>query len=134
MKITNSSLAQGRRIFRLCLENGVLNEKKLSKVVQLLSKNSERQSRSLLLGISKAFRHYSSEKTALIISANDLINSEKKMIMQKIKEDYGSHFNVDFKVDPRLLGGLKIQIGDNVWDGSLLGKVNQLGENLTKKL
>ena len=37
---------------------------------------------------------------------------------------------VDFKVDPAILGGLIVRVGDQVVDDSVASRMNALGESL----
>lgn len=38
---------------------------------------------------------------------------------------------VKLLVNPQILGGFKLKVGDNIWDESILGKLNQLKEEIT---
>lgn len=47
----------------------------------------------------------------------------------KVKSDLGAS-EVSFDVDPTILGGLVVRVGDKVIDGSVQSKVNALGQSL----
>lgn len=51
--------------------------------------------------------------------------------VQKIKKIVGKKYQItklESKINPEILGGFKLKIGDEVWDESLVGKINQVKE------
>jgi F0F1-type ATP synthase delta subunit len=42
----------------------------------------------------------------------------------------GKNASVSFHVDPSILGGLVIRVGDKVLDGSVAGKLDNLSQSL----
>ena len=52
-----------------------------------------------------------------------LLRRAKKAFRTKIKIT-----KVLASINPNLLGGVKIKAGDEIWDGSILGKIDQLKE------
>jgi F-type H+-transporting ATPase subunit b len=63
--------------------------------------------------------------SAEIISALPLTESEKETIRNEIVAKAGSQ-TVAFRVDPRILGGLVVKIGDKLLDGSVSGQLDSL--------
>jgi F-type H+-transporting ATPase subunit b len=66
---------------------------------------------------------------AEITSALPLTDNEKDTIRQDILAKTGSQ-TVTFRVDPRILGGLVIKVGDKVVDGSVSGQLETLRQSL----
>jgi F-type H+-transporting ATPase subunit b len=67
--------------------------------------------------------------SAEITSAVPLTEAEKEIIRQDIIDKAGSQ-TVSFRVDPSILGGLVVKIGDKVLDGSVAGQVERLRQSL----
>ena len=67
--------------------------------------------------------------SAEIISAVPLTDAEKEIIRQDITSKAGSQ-TVSFRVDPSILGGLVIKVGDKVLDGSVSGQMETMRQNL----
>ncbi len=65
-----------------------------------------------------------SEGDAVVTSALPLTDGEKKSVESTVK---GS---IEFKVDPSILGGLVIRIGDKVLDGSVANKLETLRQSV----
>jgi F-type H+-transporting ATPase subunit b len=68
--------------------------------------------------------------TASVVSALPLSPDEQATVSRELAARLGSDLQVEFAVDPSLLGGLRIQVGDRIIDGSAAGKLNALGESL----
>ncbi len=67
--------------------------------------------------------------SAEVISALPLTDGEQNLVKQEVLARVGAQA-VTFRVDPAILGGLIIKVGDKVLDGSLAGKLEGLRQNL----
>lgn len=67
--------------------------------------------------------------SAEVISALPLTDEEQNIVKQEVLARVGAQA-VTFRVDPAILGGLIIKVGDKVLDGSLAGKLEGLRQNL----
>jgi len=68
--------------------------------------------------------------TAHVTTALPLSAGEQETVAGSLTEHLGERPALEFKVDPSILGGLVIQIGDRVVDGSVAGKLVALQEQL----
>jgi F-type H+-transporting ATPase subunit b len=68
--------------------------------------------------------------SAEVISALTLSDDEKNIIRRDILSKMGTQATVDFRVDPSILGGLVIHVGDKVLDGSVAGQLEDLRQSL----
>ncbi|MFO8035588.1 MAG: F0F1 ATP synthase subunit B [Anaerolineales bacterium] len=66
-----------------------------------------------------------------VISALPLTNEEKAAIRDDLTRRVEGELDVIFQVDPEILGGLVVEIGNRVVDGSVGGQLKQLQESLT---
>jgi F-type H+-transporting ATPase subunit delta len=51
-------------------------------------------------------------------------------IQENLARRYGPGLNVSFWVDPSLIGGLRIKVGSDIFDGSVAGRLAELGSIL----
>ena len=69
-----------------------------------------------------------------VTSAFELPETEKQkmqqQIRQRIPQQYATLISTEWKVDPKVIGGLVIRSGDLVLDGSLNGALERLGKTL----
>lgn len=63
--------------------------------------------------------------TAYKLSAQDLSN-----VIRKLEVKYKTKFQPEIVIDPALLGGVKIIIGDQVLDGSVKSRIDRLKSSL----
>jgi F-type H+-transporting ATPase subunit b len=67
---------------------------------------------------------------AEIISALPLTQKEQEAIRKEVIKRIGAEAEINFKVDPSILGGLIIQIGDQVVDGSIARQLDSMRQSL----
>jgi F-type H+-transporting ATPase subunit b len=68
-------------------------------------------------------------ESAEVTSALPLTQDEQAVVRQDVLAKVGAK-EVDFRVDPSILGGLVIRVGDKVMDASVAGKLDGLRQNL----
>lgn len=62
----------------------------------------------------------------VVTSAYALTADQQKSIAAKLGQTLGKEVVLEEKVDPSLLGGILIRVGDQVFDGSVLGKMSAI--------
>jgi F-type H+-transporting ATPase subunit b len=68
--------------------------------------------------------------SAEVTSALPLTDDEQAIVKQDILSKMGSQVAIDFRVDPSILGGLVIHVGDKLLDGSVAGQLEELRKSL----
>jgi len=68
--------------------------------------------------------------SAVVTSALPLTETEQAAVRRDVLAQLVEGGTVEFKVDPRILGGLVIRVGDKVLDGSVSGKLSAMSEQL----
>lgn len=68
--------------------------------------------------------------SAQVTSALPLTSDEQRVLRQEVEGRIGKGSVITFKVDPRVLGGLVISVGDKVLDGSVAGGLEGLRQSL----
>lgn len=71
-----------------------------------------------------------SGSSAEITSALPLTPAEQEAVKSDILSKVGSQSTVTFRVDPSILGGLVVRVGDKVLDGSVSGQLETLRQSL----
>ena len=68
---------------------------------------------------------------ATVTLVNRMSDAARKELSESLKKKYhAAEVHITEKVDARVLGGMKIQVGDEVWDSSIQNSLNQLQEVL----
>ena len=68
--------------------------------------------------------------SAEVTSALPLTTSEMDIVKQDVLSKIGSQATVSFRVDPSILGGLKIRVGGKVLDASVSGQLDNLRQSM----
>jgi F-type H+-transporting ATPase subunit b len=68
--------------------------------------------------------------SAEVVSALPLTADEQAIVKKEVLSKMGTQAAVDFRVDPSILGGLVIHVGDKVLDGSVAGQLDELHNSL----
>lgn len=65
-----------------------------------------------------------------VMSAVELTNAQKEAISQRLSAQTGKQVLLHCELDPNLLGGIRLQIGHQLLDATVAGKLNTLKEQL----
>jgi F-type H+-transporting ATPase subunit delta len=88
-----------------------------------------------LPGIIVALRQrlQESEATTVLVeitSAVPLEDGQKERLVAGLREEYGAGLDVRYRVDPKILGGLVVRVGDKLVDGSLATRLAAMRQSL----
>jgi ATP synthase F1 delta subunit len=75
----------------------------------------------------------SSNLTARVSSAVPLTKEEQAALREKLEARFSQDLNLRFQVEPSLLGGVVVRVGDKVMDGSVKGKLEALKQTLAPR-
>lgn len=96
----------------------------------LLSRNDI----GLLPDIIEQFRqlavHGPKARLVQVTSAVSLTDEEREALAQTLEGQFGGNLEFEYSVEPSLLGGLVVRVGDRVIDASVAGKLQALREQL----
>ncbi|MFB4163308.1 F0F1 ATP synthase subunit delta [Alteribacillus sp. JSM 102045] len=68
---------------------------------------------------------------AVVHTVKPLSEAEQKLISENFARKVGKEtLHIENQLDPRLIGGIKVQIGDTIFDGSVKGQLNRLEREL----
>lgn len=125
MKISKTAAAAARRLFGLCQSGGRLDESKLSQVISGLVDSKVRDYRSILAALHRLTRIELDRRKVMIESAVEMDEPTRQRVVAGLTEKYGADLEVRYQITPSLLGGLRIRVGDDVFDGSVQGRIER---------
>lgn len=128
MKISKVANAEARRIFRLCQTAGRLDETKLSTAIRMVVDRKPRDYRGILGALKRLVRLELERRHVIVESAAVLDAAEQQRVVAGLTAKYGSDLTFEYRVTPELLGGLKVRVGNDVFDGSVKGRLDRLAE------
>lgn len=130
MKSSKESQKIARHLLRLSFTDGRLDQEKVTQMVQSVLSEKPRQHLDILKDYQRLLRMEVEKRHAIIESATPLNDSMGDRIVANLRSRYGDDLTAEFRTNPELLGGLRIKIGDDVWDGTVRHRLNQLQEQM----
>ena len=128
MKASKDAIAAGRRLFRLCSPEGKLDEDKLRHVIKAVAERKPRNYQGILVTLHRLVRLDIAQRHVIVESATQLDAAAGAEVQQKMISQHGDGLTFEYKINPALLGGIRIRKGDDVWDGSVKAKLDKLAE------
>ena len=129
MKISKQAQRDARQLFRDCQVNNLLDENRVRQTVSLLSEKKPRGYVEILSRLHLLVKLDLERRAARVESALPLPADLQNDVTNRIKKIYGDGVNIVFGQNPALLGGLRIQVGSDLYDGSVQTKLNQLAQS-----
>lgn len=126
MKISKVATATARRLFGLCHTAGRFDESKLRTVINRLVESKPRDYRAILLAIQRLTRLEFERREVTVESATALDSATQERVVAGLATQYGPDLVVQYQINPTLLGGLRIRVGNDVFDGSVQGRLTRL--------
>ena len=126
MKIPKEASKLSRSLFRSSFVGGRLDQAKVAELVRQTIATKPRQYIPALKNLQRLIRMELARRHAVIESAVPLPPATSTKILGDLKARYGDDITSEFITNPGLIGGLRVKLGSDVWDGSILGRLNQI--------
>jgi len=126
MKTTRQIKREAKRLFRLCLVNGMLDESRTRQVVQRVIDDKRRGGLALLSHIQRLVKLDYARHTAEVESAMPLPADLRARIEAGLARTYGPGISASFAHNPGLIGGMRIKVSSDVYDGSVRARLAAL--------
>lgn len=84
----------------------------------------------ILADFDRFSAHGPATELAHVTSAVELTIAERKQLETKLRAQFGKNLDVEYKVDPSILGGVVVRVGDRVIDGSVASKLAAMRQKL----
>ena len=130
MKITKEARKLSRQLFRLSLTDNRIDRAKVSSLVQSVLAEKPRHYLGGLEAFERLLRLEMDKRHATIESAAPLSEQTSSAVVANLKQKYGDDLTTEFRVNPELIGGMRIKVGSDVWDGSVRERLARLQEQL----
>jgi len=129
MRITKQARREAKALFRACLVNGQLDEARVRQWVGKVIATKPRGYLAVLLHFQRLVKLDLARRRAQVESAVPLDAALQADLRAQLGRRYGAGLTFDFRHNPGLLGGLRVQVGSDVYDGSVRGRLDRLAES-----
>ena len=131
-------MKQDKRIHRLAKkltefakdERGMVTSERVTEVLEGLRKAKHRHHLLLLRTFQKLIRRAVSEQTAQVQTATQLSDEAVSGLEQKFSNLYGRPIIAEVSINPTLIGGVRVRVGDDVYDETVAGRLERLSASV----
>ena len=119
MKTARQSKREAQALWHLCLSDGVLDEARARLVVDRIAESKRAGVFAVLTHFFRLLRLDIARRTAIVASATPLDAGVRAELERGLALAYGDRVAATFVVDPSLICGMRVQVGSDVFDGSV---------------
>lgn len=130
MKISKEARRHARELFKESLTDGRLDARKISEYSDRLVAEKPRGYVGILKEFTRLVRLELQRRHAVIESAVSLEPDEAQRLQADLRQRFGTDLTIEQLVNPALLGGLRVQVGSDVWDGSVSNRLQIFKQQL----
>lgn len=126
MKIGKQARRDAKDLFLACRRDGVLDETRVRQTVTQVLASKPRNYLATLTHFQRLVELDIQSRTVRIENAVPTSESLMADIKTSLTGRYGAGLDFQFFVDPTLIGGLRIRIGSDVFDGTVKSRLADL--------
>jgi F-type H+-transporting ATPase subunit delta len=126
VKINKNNRREAKQLFRSCFVNGVLDESRAREVVARVLQAKPRGYLAVLSHFQRLVKLDIERRTARVETAVALSPDLQAGVKESLVRAYGPGLNISFTQNPKLIGGMRVQVGSDVYDGSVQARLAAL--------
>jgi F-type H+-transporting ATPase subunit delta len=126
VKISKQARRDAKQLYRCCRVNAVLDEGRVRQTVQQVIATKPRGYFAILSHFQRLVKLDVERRTARVQSPIPLAEPQQASIQANLVRRYGAGLLFAFTQNPSLIGGLRVQIGSDVFDGSVQARLADL--------
>jgi F-type H+-transporting ATPase subunit delta len=130
MKLNKEIRRLSRKMLQASFTDGQLDPGRIASLVDSVIAEKPRNYIDVLKNYKRLLRLEVEKRHATIETASEVDSAIRSEIEANLKSKYGDDLATDFHVDPQLLGGMRIRVGSDVWDGSVRNRLERLQHEL----
>jgi len=130
MKINKEIRQLSKQMLRASFTEGQLDQGRIGQLVKSLIEKKPRNYLAVLDQYKRLVRLEVEKRTAVIETASDLSPDAARELVDNLKRKYGNDLATQVVTNPELLGGMRIRVGNDVWDSSVRNRLQRLQAQL----
>ena len=126
MKISKQARREAKQLFLACRADGVLDEARVRETVTSVIAQKPRGYVAILAHLARLVKLDLARRTARVESPFPLTAEQQAALRTSLTRRYGPGLFIGFGQNPSLIGGLRVRVGSDVYDGSVRARLNAL--------
>lgn len=123
---TKQAMGEARQLFRLCIVNRTLDEGRVRQVVQSVIQFRRRGYLTVLGYFQRLVKLDRAQHMVKVESAEPVPYDLRTNVQANLERAYGAGLATQFVLNPDLIGGMRVQVGSDVYDGSVQAGIAEL--------
>jgi len=119
-----------RQLYKLSLVDGRLSEERVGGVLEYVEKTKPAHSLAVLKSYHRLVAAEVARNQAVIEHAGTVSVQTIQGIAASLAKKYGRPIATTAKANPGLLAGLRVRVGDDVYESSVAGQLSQLASSV----
>lgn len=128
MKASKLARREAKTLLKLCMVDGLIDAPRARMVADRLIEAKPRQYVAILTDFCRLLRLETEKHTVVVQTAILLSEPLRAGLEENLGRRYGKGLEYQFLQNPALLGGMRVQVGSDVYDGSVRARLNALEE------
>jgi F-type H+-transporting ATPase subunit delta len=129
MKGSKQSRRDAKQLFQSCQVDGALDEGRVRQAVALLIEKKPRGYFGTLQELQRLVKLDVNSLSARVESAVALSEAQQQEVRASLGRLKGTDVEVEFAENADLIGGMRVKLGDDVYDGSVKTRLSRLAES-----
>ena len=129
MKISKQAQREARQLFRSCLVNSLLDESRVRQCVALVAEKQPRGYVAILSRLHRLVKLELARRNVRVENAVETSPEQAAGIRARLEQQYGPGLNIQYSVNPQLIGGMRVQVGSDLYDGSVKTRLEKLEQS-----
>ena len=130
MKLNKEIRQLSRKMLQASSTDGQLDPGRIASLVDSLIAQKPRNYIEVLKNYRRLLRLELEKRRATVETASEVDPAIRSEIVANLKSKYGNDVATEFHVNPQLLGGMRVRVGNDVWDGSVRNRLERLQQEL----
>jgi len=130
VKISKDIRQLSRTLVRDSHVDGALDRDRINSIVRTIIEKKPRNYIQLLKNYQRLLRLEVEKRRATIESAAELDPEAGRQIVVSLEQKYGPGLATEYVINPALLGGVRVRVGNDVWDSSVRNRLERLQQEL----
>ena len=128
MKHEKKIMQFAKKLVELSKEDGVITEARVSEVLASLKQIKHRNYLIILKTFLVRIRRELALQTAVVSTPNLLSEEILEQISAKYSVIYGRPISAEVEKDTSLIAGVRVRVGDDLYDASIAGRLQRLAD------
>ena len=129
MKVSKDARRIARQLLKATVKDGKVDSGVVKTITKKLSSEKPRGFLGVLVSYARLVRLELESNHAVIESAVDLSSEARDSVAADLKKKYGDQLTTEYQTNAKLIGGMRVKVGSDVWDGSVRNRLDRLRDN-----